>query len=124
MLNAKCSTRKCLVTDITRPQLPPQVHDPQEFNPDSSMTSVTLRGGFSGIVFPRNVQHWAVRKKGESGYTRGEEGWLVHGIRIGEGGSRRSQESRARALSGGAERDSFSDQVADFCKIENGRDPY
>src|SRR5579863_9818326 len=33
----------------------PQVHDPQEFNPVSSMTSVTLQGWFGGVVFARNV---------------------------------------------------------------------
>jgi hypothetical protein len=48
-----------------------QVHDPQEFNPNSSMTSVTLRGWFGGVIFARNVQHRPIRQEGGAGHTPG-----------------------------------------------------
>src|SRR5579863_2837633 len=73
----------------------PQVHDPQEFNPVSSMTSVTLQGWFGGVVFARNVQHWPIRQEGESGYTPGEDRWLARRTRI------RNAETAERKLSRG-----------------------
>jgi hypothetical protein len=42
---------KCSVTDITYLTTNPQVHDLQEFIPASSMTSVTLRVWFRGVIF-------------------------------------------------------------------------
>src|SRR5580704_9752201 len=95
-----------------------QVHDPQEFNPVSSMTSVTLQGWCGGVVFARNVQHWPIRQEGESGYTPGEDRWLARRTRIREcrnGGA----QAQPWTLYRSAECEALSDQAADFCKIED-----
>src|ERR1022692_2208078 len=112
-----------LMTLLTWYPQPPQVHDPQEFNPNRSMTSVTLHCWFWGVIFARNVQHWPIRAEGEFGYFSGRKRRVAQDSRIRQGRNRRTQ-GQPQALFGHAKCDTLSDQAADFCKIEDGRTSY
>src|SRR5579859_4024043 len=109
-----------------RYHIPPndsQVHDPQEFTPNSSMTSVTLHVWFGGVIFARNVQHWPIRAEGEFAYFSGRKRRIAEDSGIRRGRYRCAQ-SQPQKLLGHAECDPLSDQTADFCKIEDGRASY